>query len=42
MIDQAFAVAEESVELCQAVSLVFQWNDVEDRSGSLRFGFAVR
>jgi hypothetical protein len=42
MVDQAFAVAEESIELCQAVSLMFMWRKMEDRSGSLRFGFAVR
>lgn len=42
MINQAFAAAEESIELCQAVALVNHWSDVEDGSGSLRFGFAVR
>lgn len=42
MISLAFGAAEESVELCQAVSLINNWNDVEDKSGSLRFGFAVR
>jgi hypothetical protein len=42
MVDQAFAAAEESIELCQAVSLMFMWRKMEDRSGSLRLGFAVR
>lgn len=42
MLDQAFGDAEESIELCQAVTLMFQWRKLEDRSGSLRLGFAVR
>ena len=42
MLNMAFAAAEESIELCQAATLVFLWNDPEDRTGSLRFGFAVR
>jgi len=42
MLDQAFAAAEQSIELCQAVTVVFLWNNFEDRSGTLRFGFAVR
>jgi hypothetical protein len=42
MLDGAFALAEESIELCQAVILLFHWRRLEDRSGSLRLGFAVR
>jgi hypothetical protein len=42
ILNLAFAAEEASVELCQAVSLMSAWNDVEDVSGSMRFGFAIR